>query len=244
MVPRQILGHAPTYAGVVFVPAPPPTGATGSAPTGAGAPMSAALAAQDACATELRNAWARMIDIYEFVRRVRVDPRAWHRRLDQQRYSTVLRFWSRVLKLTIHEKTVIDVRSRDPAKLPVSDIDLALAEGVARRFRNAKDALPENEAMLADFEAANSTEAERTAAHASLETYRDFIKRLVMGLPHVGPITGSLDRDLGVATELGIRSCEQVANPGASDDAGQAAPALVGGHRREHHEHATGGDAD
>jgi hypothetical protein len=229
VIPRRMLGLEPSFAGIVFVPA-----SSAGAVAGPGAPLSTTMEAQRACATELRNAWARAIDIHEFVRSVRVEPRMWRHRIDKQRYSTVLRFWSRVLKLTIHEKTDIDARSRDHAKLPVSDIDVALAEGVARRFRTAKNSLPGTEAELAAFEAANSTEAERVAAHGSFETYRDFLKRLVMGLPEVGPITGGLDRDMGVATELGTRTWEQVANPSAADDTVEDEVPSVAGHvRRE-----------
>lgn len=220
VVPSRILGLEHAFVGIVFVPA----GTAAATATGPGAPLSAMMEAQRAVAFELRNAWARAMDIYEIVREVRLDPGAWRRRLDQQRYSTVLRFWSRVLKLTIHEKTDIDVRSRDPARLPVSGIDLALAEGVARKLLHAKGNLPGTEHDIAAFEETHSTEAERTAAHTSFESHRDFLKRLVLGLPNVAPITGSLDRDMGVATELGTRTWEQVANPGGADASDEIVP--------------------
>jgi hypothetical protein len=209
IVPRRVLGLSDAFAGVKFVPAGTTSGGV-TAP-----PLSNAMQAQLACATELRDAWWNGVNISRFVRDVLVEPRLWTTRYDKTRYSTLLRFWSRVLKLTIHEKTSIDPRSHDPAKRPVSEIDMALIEGVTRKLSTAKNALPGDEAAIAKFEEAHSTEAERTAAHASVEEHRDFLKRLVLGLPIVAPITGSVDRDMGVLTELATRTWDQIANPAA-----------------------------
>lgn len=213
VVPRRILKLEPTFTGEKFVPAGTTSGGV-TAP-----PLTAAMKAQKACATELREAWSHAIDVAGFVRDVKVKPRLWTRYLDAKRYSTVLRFWSKLMALTIHEKATIVPRSRDQAKLPVSDIDMALVEGVCRRLRNAKGMLPGNEAELTKFEEDNSTAAERTAAHASVDAHHAFLKRLVLGLPNVGPITGDLAGDVNLVTELGTRTWAQILNPAGSDDA-------------------------
>ncbi len=231
VVPRRILAIEPSFAGVTFIPA----GATVGGVTAA--PLTDAMQAQRACATELREAWSHGIDVTSFVRDVRVNPRLWKEKFDKKRYSTMLGFWSPLMALTIHEKSDVDSRSRDPAKQPVSDIDLALAEGVCRRLRNAKGSLPRNEADLATFEADHSTEAERTAAHASVDKHSAFLKRLVLGLPNVGPITGSLDSDIKLVTELGTRSWDQIMNPSASDaDGEETSPPPSGDHAHDRHD--------
>lgn len=45
-----------------------------------------------------------------------------------------LPYWSKVEKLTIHLKTVLDPTAADPARRPISQIDMALSEGVTRKF--------------------------------------------------------------------------------------------------------------
>ena len=50
------------------------------------------------------------------------------------RFDKSLPYWSKVQKLTIHMKTTIDPTSPDEAKHPVSQIDIALSEGLTRRL--------------------------------------------------------------------------------------------------------------
>ena len=138
----------------------------------------------------------------------------------------MLPFWSRILKLTMHEKTDIDPRSHDPAKLPVSDIDLALAEGVCRRLSNALLVMLGSEDKIAALEADQATEDQREKAQESVEEHRDLLKRLVLGMTVVGPITGSVERDMGVVTELGTRTWDRILNPAASDDVAERPEAI------------------
>ena len=112
-----------------------------------------------------------------------------------------LPFWSKVMKLTIHERTAIDPTSADPSRQPVTGIDVALSEGVVRKLSIAMDAVPGTEAEATAFLNAKATAAERAAA-TTVATERDLLMRLVLR-ERVGSITGSVDRDFRMATRMG-----------------------------------------
>ena len=126
------------------------------------------------------------------------------------RFHNSIPFWSKVQKLTIHQKTDIDPASTDEAKHPVSQIDLALSEGLTRKLGIAMGLLNplKAEADTLAFEKAHATDAERAAvfpgdAHTDANTERDFLLKLVVRNPEVAPITGSVDRDLRVVRQQG-----------------------------------------
>src|SRR5262249_55717530 len=129
------------------------------------------------------------------------------------RFDNSIPFLSKVEKLTVHLKTAIDPPSPDKAKHPVSEIDIALSEAVTRRFAFGMDALKpvETEAQVLAFEAANSTPAERSGAfpggaHTNANTERDFLLKLAVRKPPVGPITGNAHRDFRVVEQLNAPS--------------------------------------
>ncbi len=80
------------------------------------------------------------------------------------KWADTLPFWSKVMKLTIHERTAIDPTSADPSRQPVTGIDVALSEGVVRKLSIAMDAVPGTEAEATAFLNAKATAAERAAA--------------------------------------------------------------------------------
>ena len=119
-------------------------------------------------------------------------------------------FWSKVENLTIHKKTVIDPVSLDEAKHPVSQIDVALSEGVIRKLAFGMDVLDalHTDPQIRAFESANSSASERSTAfpggaHNNVNTERDFLLRLAVRSPTVAPITGRTSRDLRVVRQLG-----------------------------------------
>jgi hypothetical protein len=114
-----------------------------------------------------------------------------------------LPYWSKVEKLTIHQKTVLDPASPDPARRPISQIDMALSEGVTRKFVEcmvAIDGVPNDAAGANAFLAAHATPAEITAAHVAPATHRDLWIKAILRI--VGRITGPEARDLRVVHEL------------------------------------------
>jgi hypothetical protein len=126
-----------------------------------------------------------------------------------RRFDNSLPFWSKVEQLTIHSKTSIDPASPDKAKHPVSQIDVALSEGLQRKLANGMFMLGplQKDADIVAFENANSTAPERAAAFPggtrTITTQRDFLLKLTTRHPTVGPLTGALARDLRVVEKLG-----------------------------------------
>jgi hypothetical protein len=117
-------------------------------------------------------------------------------------FSDVLPFWSKVEKLTIHERTHINAAAGKTSTNPVTLIDIALSEGLVRKLSDAQDAVPQTEADADAFEKANATAAQIAAATGSVNDERDFLMKLVLS-KRIGSITGSTDRDFRAATQMG-----------------------------------------
>jgi hypothetical protein len=150
----------------------------------------------------LRTAWTIGLNLHTLLLDVYRNPRLWTTRRLGGTFRGGLPYWSKVEKLTIHRKTDIDPTAANPARHPVSQIDMALSEGLVRKLAQVMDAVPQNEADAASFEAAHSTDAERTAAHATVDAHRDFLMGLVLAQPGIAPITGGSGRDFRVVQEL------------------------------------------
>jgi hypothetical protein len=108
-----------------------------------------------------------------------------------------------VRRIVIHRKTVLDPTAADPARRPISQIDMALSEGVTRKFVEgmvAIDGVPDDAAGANAFLAAHATAAEITAAHVTPAAHRDLWIKAILRI--VGPITGPEARDLRVVHEL------------------------------------------
>jgi hypothetical protein len=207
VVPRRILLHEaqkadPTvedegaFDGKTFVPA----GTTSGGVTRP--PLTSGEKALKAATTRLRESWDRALNLHRFFVESFKLPAKWTKDMGGYKHKDFLPYWSKVEKLTVHEKTDIEPSSPDPAKQPVSQIDCALSEGVIRKFSDAYNAMPTKESELDAFETAHASEPERTAAHASVNEHRDFLVKLALGLPKIAPITGSVDRDARVVERL------------------------------------------
>lgn len=137
-------------------------------------------------------------------------------------YADVLPFWSKVYKMTIHERTHINPTGAEASTKPVTLIDVALSEGVVRKLAKGMGRMPADAAAADTFEQAavtahDITAAELTAATATVDGERDLLITLV--LKKLGkPITGvSVDRDLTVVLEMGQ-------TPGSWDEILKARP--------------------
>jgi len=175
-------------------------------------------------ASELfREAWTIGLNLHPFYVGLFRTPTNW--KVPQpdfggNRFDKSLPYWSKVQKLTIHLKTTIDPVSPDEAKHPVSQIDIALSEGLTRRLAFGMFMLGplQKQADILAFETANSTAAERSTtfpggAHTSADVERNFLLQLAVRDPKVGPMTGSVARDLRVVRELGTLNWGDVLNP-------------------------------
>jgi hypothetical protein len=200
VVPRRIVGAAFAFTGDTFVPAG--TGGTAN-PT----PRQEAIRG----ASEMfRSAWGLGLNLHMlFVGLVR-RPGEWNtfevrRRLGGVgaglKWSDTMPFWSKVMKLTVHERTAIDARRGKTATNPVTTVDIALSEGVVRKLAEGMDAVPAVEADATAFLTAKATAVELAAA-STVDLERDLLIKLTLReLLH--SITGSTDRDFRMVTLMG-----------------------------------------
>ncbi len=174
------LAHPPTFK--TFIPA-------GTTVAGVSAPALTKAEEGSKAAGELfREAWTIGLNLHPLFVQVFRKPTDWtvpQAGFGGKRFDNSLPFWSKVEKLTIHQKTTIDPASPDEAKHPVSQIDVALSEGLIRRLANGMNVLDplQKEANILTFENSNSTAAERAAAfpggaHASADVERNFLLKL------------------------------------------------------------------
>lgn len=220
VVPWRILDPASPSAWPADPPTVPPTFQTfippGTTVGGVSAPpRTTSESAATAAYERLNAAWRLGLNLHRQYVHLFARPKDWT--VPQfggaVRFNNSIPFWSKVEKLTIHDKTVIDPASPDEAKHPVSQIDVALSEGVTRKLALGMDVLNslETEAEVNAFETAGATPAELATAfppggidpNVALNTERGLLLKLAVRDPRVKPITGTEDRDLRVVLQMG-----------------------------------------
>lgn len=161
--------------------------------------------------TQIRAAWALGLNLHRQYVKIFADPTQWTAGQfgGAIHYNDSVPFWSKVQKMTVHMKTVIDPTSSDPAKHPVSQIDIALSEGFTRRLGFGMFVFTplRTDAQILAFEAAKATVAERNAAfpggvHSDQDKERDLLVKLALREPSVAPITGTVARDVRVVAQF------------------------------------------
>jgi hypothetical protein len=199
VVPRRILGAGNAYAGQTFTPA----GASAAPGGPATAPLTPLQTAVREASERIRIAWTMGLNLHTQYDTLYKDQTQWDTPRWGGSFHLGLPYWSKVEKLTIHRKTVTDPTSANPALRPISQIDMALSEGVTRKFAQCMGVIgsvPNDGPGATAFLAARATAAEIAAAQAAPDTHRDlWIKVALRG---VGSITGPEDRDLRVVHEL------------------------------------------
>ena len=221
VVPWRILSPRDRRAYPATPVPPPPAAVTAFQPfvpagtTRAGVTAAARTVSEDAAVEAyslIQGAWALGLNLHRRYVQLFNTPTDWTTPQfgGTVHFNNSIPFWSKVQKLTIHLKAIINPASADEASRPVSQIDIALSEGMTRRLGEATDVfdpLTTNASILA-FEAANSTAAERAAAfpggaHTNLNTERDFLIKLAVRHPRVMFVTGNASRDLRVIKKMG-----------------------------------------
>lgn len=199
VVPRRILNAPHAYAGQTFTPA-------GAAPVSGGPatpPLTAMQTAVREASERIRIAWTMGLNLHVQYDTLYKNQSLWSTPRGAGSFRVGLPYWSKVERLTIHEKTAINPASADPARRPISQIDMALSEGVTRKFMLCMQEMrrvPNDDAAAATYLSARAGAAEIAAAQATAESHRDlWIK---VALTAVGSITGPVDRDLRVVQEL------------------------------------------
>lgn len=188
VIPRRILGLPYAYEGVTFTPA--------TSTTPEGARQQAVREASE----RLRNAWTMALNLHVQYMNLHQRPTLWWAPQGAGTFREGMPYWSKVEKLTIHQKAEISPMSSDPALHPVSQIDLALSEAMTGRLARCQDLLDDiTDATLAEL-ATHATAAELAAAEANPVVHRELW--ISIALRRSGPITGAEARDLRVIHEL------------------------------------------
>jgi hypothetical protein len=229
VVAWRILDPTNDGAFPVVPPTVPPTFKTfipaGTTVGGVSAPALTKAEKGAHAASELfRDAWTIGLNLHPFYVQLFKKPTDWtapQPAFGGKRFNNSLPFWSKVEKLTIHDKTTIDPVSPDEAKHPVSQIDVALSEGLIRKLANGMfllKPLQEQAANIPVFENANATPAELAAAfpggaHNNADVERDLLLKLTVRHPQVAPMTGPPARDLRVVQKLGTLNWGTVLDP-------------------------------
>ncbi len=201
-------------------PTPPPDfrefTPPGVAPVSGGPPPPAPTISEQgvrAASEVFRMAWTIALNLHNVYQRLYTTPTAWttpQADFGSMALNTSVPFWSKVCMLTVHLKTTINPASANPAERPISQIDMALSEGVVRAMSQARNLLRplQTDAQVQAFETANATPAELAAAfpggvHSDANAERDLLIKLALRSPTVGEVTGPPDRDFRVANRLG-----------------------------------------
>jgi hypothetical protein len=141
---RHLLGPNPAWDGAFRPP--------GAAIDGSGAVVPGLTATEKALrrvSETFRRSWTASLWVRDEFLNVYKDRTLWSKpwRGGPHAYSAILSYWSPILGLTIDKRLgTVDPMSADRAKSPVSQIDLALIEGVAKRFAYLGVAVPKTEA--------------------------------------------------------------------------------------------------
>jgi hypothetical protein len=216
VVPRRMLGMGAAgfaYPGKTFHPAalPPPVGGGAAPPPPPGA-APARTPRQEAihnASQAFRVAWALTDDLHRSVwTRLLQTPGDWstadlHAEFGAgaaPHFTDTVPFLSKVLDLTIHQRSAtIDPTSPDPARQPVTEVDVAISEGIVGKLARGMEAMPASEADALALENTRATVAERAAA-TTVAAETELLIKLVFRV--IGPITTTPERDVQVVQML------------------------------------------
>lgn len=183
---RRHLKMSHSFGTGAFVPAGATVGGVTSAKL---TPLEEGL---DLAANRVRKAWDVGVSLHEFYMKIHQRPQLW-----RGSYPRCFPYWSKVEKMTIHERTAISRTSSSLSRRPVTSIDLALSEGVGRKLSLALRALPKGEAAAKAFLLQKMSVSSYRKIRKNKYRLRDKLLRyLVQG--KVGQITGGILRDLAV----------------------------------------------
>src|ERR1700759_4013780 len=203
VVPRRILGASSAFAGEKFIPKAAPSS------SGSGPKLTPKQQAVADATNMYRSAWALGLNLHLLFVRVFKKPADWNT-VDLStvfglphgtHFSDVLPFWSKVMGLTVHERTTIDATSSDPSKAPGSSVDIALSEGVIRKLSKGRGQVP-SFADADKFEHDGATAAE-LAAISTVDDERDLLIRLVRRKRIISIASDNEDTDVKVVKTMG-----------------------------------------
>ena len=174
--------------------------------TGATPPMTATQRGVRMATELFRKAWTAGLWLHGMYIDVHERPARWTPLLAPRysgahanaRYRNTLPYWTKVAKMTTYRRIpTISHTSADASRRPITRIDVALSEGVVRKFNLGMRNMPRTQTAAQTFITANATPLQRTYAAGNANRIRNLLLRLVLRR-HVGRITGGIVRDLAV----------------------------------------------
>lgn len=210
VVPRRVRNMRYAFPKETFHPYQAP--ADGG--TGPGIPDST-MAASKACQL-LQQAWDGAMRLHEVLVRVHLNPGDWtgldlsaHYSGASGTFAGCLPYWSKVIQLTVHQRTGAALDARTPDVAPVTAVDLALSEGVGHLLATAKNQankdLARTDTMLALADRYRLANDNVPGGVRPLAYYL-----LLLVCRKLGEITGSPRRD-----QLVIRTLAEATTPGS-----------------------------
>ena len=195
VAPRRKYRLEPSFTGIAFLPA--------DAARGASAPLTSAEEALQCAGETFRKAWDRGVDVHERLLEVARHPRRWYTR---PWIRGGLLSWSRISKLTIHDRRSTFPPTWSEGFSPVSHLDIALSEGVVRKVDLAQSSVPKGVAAADTFVqlfADLGEKAELTGTPEGLRSAKQcaLIVKLVLRT-RVTNMTGSLASDMQLVNAL------------------------------------------
>jgi hypothetical protein len=208
VVPRRVRGMAFSFAGQVFVPAG--TSVTVGGVTHTAAPLTDLEQASRNASERVRTAWNMGLNLHMLWARIYRNRSDWsslslpatYAGATAARFADCMPFWSKVQGLTVHDRPGLSAGGASASSAPVTQVDMALSEGLIRLIARAKDVAANklgSQASTTAFLAANTTAAERASATTiPLKTHL-----LLIALRRVvGTMTGAEGRDVHVITTM------------------------------------------
>lgn len=199
---RQLQGGSEAWSGV-FTPANHGTAG------GPGRKLTDTEKAMRIASERFRKAWSSALSMHDVLLHLYLHPEDWETGRFKSGGQTITGFdfpnsipwWSRVAKLTIHQKTTIQTAHRSESTMPVSTIDIALSEGFIRRLKNAMSLTPKS------VEKANALESKLPGPEwAEMVCAEDGEKEAVylmeLVLRQIKHLTGDTSRDIRVVDAL------------------------------------------
>jgi hypothetical protein len=208
VVPRRVRNMAFRFSGTVFVPAGTSVnvgGVTHTAP-----PLTDLQQASRNASEKARAAWNMGLNMHMLWVRIYRNRGDWnglslpatYSGATASRFADCMPYWSKVQGLTVHDRPGLSAAGASASTAPVTQVDVALSEGLVRLISQAKNTAASQLGSQASATAllnANTSAAERAAATTiplKTELLLTALRRVV------GTMTGAEDRDVRVINAM------------------------------------------
>jgi len=205
---RRLRSMAHAYPGIVFVPAGTSVTVGGTVHTAA--PLTPLEQANRDASEVTRAAWNMGLNMHSLWVRINLHRTDWssldltaaYTGATAAHFEDCMPYWSKVEALTVHDRPGLSAAGAVTQTAPVTQIDVALSEGLVRLVSRAKDLAKvqlASETTARAFMASQATASEIAAATTSA-AMKDLL--LLCLCRAVGSMTGAPTRDVRVLNEM------------------------------------------